>query len=155
MKGYIRIVRIFILLFGLIPLGCFNHKGLPAESATEPLVAGDWVVAEQTISPLSIRPLCKPIQKGTAFRFTESTLEIYTGASPNPCGVYNFKITGNTISFIKEDMIWLCNYELSPDQLKLISDNFFAPVESEKSAPADRQSAIARRVVVLLKKKAN
>ncbi len=154
MKPYFIILGSLVILFALLSLKCSNSKSVTTGSAPVSLT-GEWVVVAQTSSPLVIAPLCKLIRHGTTFKFTQNTLELYIDASGKPCNVYLFKITANTISFIKEDMIWLCRYELKPNNLKIISNNFFTSDESHKSIPLNNQPATMPEIVVTLTKRNN
>jgi hypothetical protein len=153
MKGYFTTFRLFAIFFGVLSIGCSNARNLTTGSDSVSVLTGDWVVISQTVSPLVIIPFCKPIQKETTFKFTQDKLEVYLGSSDKPCDAYRFKITANTISFIKEDMIWLCTYELNSNILKLKSDNFFTPDESNKSVTVNSQPTTRQAVVVTLSKK--
>jgi hypothetical protein len=155
MKRCFRVVRLLILFFALLSFGCSNYRGVRTGSSTFPLLTGEWVVSEQTVSPLSIIPLCKPIFRGTTFKFTRNNLAIYINALQNPCDTFRYKIAGNTISFIKEDMIWLCSHELNKNILKLKSNNFFTSVESDKPLQVNKQLTTAQEIVVTLIKKNN
>lgn len=147
--------RSVIILFAYLSTGCANAKSLKIVSDTVPSLTGEWIITTQTFSPLILPPHCKPIQEGVSFKFTQNTLEVYLKSSVKSCDVYPFKITDNTISFIKKDMIWLCTYELSANNLKLKSDNFFTPDVSGQSLPVNKQPPPTNEIVVILIKKTN
>jgi hypothetical protein len=155
MTSCFRVVRLLILFFALLSFGCSNYRGVRSGSTTLPSLTGEWVVSEQTVSPLSIIPLCKPILRGTTFKFTQNNLVVYINASQKPCDTFHYKIAGNTISFIKEDMIWLGSYELNKNILKLKSNNFFTSVELDKPVQVNKQLTTAQEIVVTLIKKNN
>ncbi len=144
-----------IIFFGLVSFECYHSGSQTTVSADVALLAGEWVVDSQTVSPVAIGQRCKPVQKGTTFKFVKNVLELYIDAAGKACDVYHYKIYHNTISFIKEDMIWLCTYELNQNQLKLKSNNFFTLDESNKSVPLNKQPATTQNVVVTLFKKNN
>ena len=155
MNKSLHIFRFWIGFFGILFLSCGNSSIPPTGNNTVSLLTGRWVVVGQTISPIMIIPNCKPIQNGSTFHFKEDSLEVYVDASKKPCDVFTFKISGNTISLIKTDMIWLCTYELNQDSFKLSSDHFFTHYESDKSIPANSQPPTTQRVVLTFKKKNN
>jgi hypothetical protein len=156
MKLDYRFLKFSLIFFWMLQMGSCNSKALTIGNETMPYtvpsIIGEWIVTETTKSPLSIVLLCKPIQKGTTFKFTQNTLEIYLDASGGPCDVYSYRISNNTISFIKKDMVFFCNYELNSRGLKIISDSFFTPIESDKSVRMNNSPTTAQEVAVLLKK---
>ncbi|GGK85682.1 hypothetical protein ACD591_20285 [Rufibacter glacialis] len=153
MKSYLNKVNVFISLFLLFMVGCSDSKGLHLKSNPTSPLKGEWVVVRQTISPLVIVPLCKPIQAGTTFHFSEDTLNVYLEGSRTPCDVFPYKVSDKIISIIKDDMIWLCGYELSQNTLNLVSGNFFRPIEAVKSGLESNQGPTQNQIEVILKKK--
>ena len=152
MKRLSEILRLAVITFGPLFLGCLNPKISGAGSVESSLLIGTWVIVEQTTTPLVIIPLCKPIRKGTAVKFTQTAFEVYLDASGIPCNTYAYKTSNNHISFIKADMLWLCTYELTPKTLKLISTNFFIADESENSGLEIKKSVINQEVIITLKR---
>ncbi len=138
------------LLIAFLSIRAQNTALPMVESKDLTLLKGDWAVVSQTISPLGIAPRCKPIQKGTIFQFTEKELKVFIDTSGKPCDVYAFKIGANTMSIIKEDMIWLCTYELDIDLLKIKSNNFFTPHASDMSLPVNKQPVSTQGIEVTL-----
>jgi hypothetical protein len=132
---------------------CFNTRQTPAQRASVS-VRGDWVLTEQTVSPLMMIPNCKPIQKGTLFRFTDTTLEVYAGLSSKACDEFAYKITENSITFIKADMLWLCTYTMDANLLNITSTHFFTPYETD-SSQKHKASPASNEIKVTLKKKTN
>lgn len=148
----IMICRLWIVFAGIISLSCTNSISSTKGSENISLLTGDWMITPPTFSPLMIIPNCKPIQHGSTFQFTQDTLKVYLDASQNPCDVYTFKISGNTISLIQADMIWLCTYEINNDTLRLISNHFLIPYEGNTSKPVNSPPA-TEKIVVTFKKK--
>lgn len=146
-------LKLLIVSFGLLFLGCLNPKNPGAGSVQRSPLLGKWTIVEQTTTPLMIIPLCRSIRTGMTVQFTQTTFEVYVDASGRPCNTYGYKTTNNHISFIKGDMLWLCTYELTPSVLKLISTNFFLPDDSEKPGLGTKPSAINQVVVITLKRK--
>ncbi|TDH26762.1 hypothetical protein EXU57_08065 [Segetibacter sp. 3557_3] len=130
----------------LLLIGCSNYKNLTLRNINVPSLSGEWRVAAQLVLPLTIKPKCKPIEKGTTFKFIQDRFEVYLDTAWIPCDVFHFKSTKNTISFIKEDMVWLCFYELTGSILKLKSTDFFIVNNPDTSATM-------QEVVVTLMKK--
>ncbi len=153
MKRHREIRRLLVVFFGLLFLGCVNPK-IPGATSNEnsPLI-GNWVIVEQTTTPLAIIPLCKPIRKGTTVKFTQTAFEVYVDTAGTPCNAYAYKTSNNQITFIKGDMLWLCTYELSPNSLTLISTNFFIPDDSEKLGVENKMPNDNQPVTITLKKK--
>lgn len=147
-----KIVRLLSVFFGLLLSGY-----VPAGSQTAQtdilLLTGEWIITSQTASPLVMNLICKPILKGTTFTFKENTLKVYTDLSKKPCNIYSFKIMENTISFIKEDMIWFCTYKLKGEKLELKSYNFFVQDTPNDLVPLTKQPSEQQVVVTLIKKK--
>ena len=147
------ILGLLIVFLGLLFLGCLPPKK-PEVGLNESLsLIGEWVVVEQTTTPLAIIPLCKSIRKGTTVKFTQTTFEVYTDASRTPCNSYAYKTSSNHITFIKADMRWLCTYELMPNSLKVTSTHFFVPDESEKPAFENKIPVSIQAVVIQLRRK--
>jgi hypothetical protein len=149
MKGYYRALK-WIIFFGgvVIITACYPGATNSVSYKTSPL-AGEWIIDTQSVAPVSIAQRCKPIQKGSVFKFTENTLEIYTDPTASPCGIYRFKIKNNTISFIREDMLWLCTFELDAETLTLKSNSFFVSEET----PAPGPSGMRQEILISLSKK--
>lgn len=152
MRRGFGILRLLRALFGLLLLVCLNSASHSTESNIVSLT-GEWTVASQTVSPLIITRTCKPILKGTNFTFTENALEVYTDSSKKPCNIYRFKITDNAISFIQNDMIWLCTYQLNLNRLKIRSNNFFIPDTQNSPVTLNNQSVARQEVEITLIKK--
>jgi hypothetical protein len=55
MKRCYRIFESFTFLL-MLSLGCSNSRSLPSGNADVSLLTGEWVVAAQTVSPLTITP---------------------------------------------------------------------------------------------------
>lgn len=153
MKQHSKMLKLLIVSFGLLFLGCLNPKNPGAGSVQRSPLLGKWTIVEQTTTPLMIIPLCRSIRTGMTVQFTQTTFEVYVDASGRPCNTYGYKTTNNHISFIKGDMLWLCTYELTPSVLKLISTNFFLPDDSEKPGLGTKPSAINQVVVITLRRK--
>ena len=147
MERGVKILRLFLLVCVLAGWNCSNIKGLTKpEAATTSGLIGEWVITEQTLTPLLLVPRCQPLLTGTTFTFTPQSLEVYLEASETPCQVYAYKISQHTISFLLADMAWICTYEITPNNLKITSDQFFTPTEPN-------QSMATQKIVVMLKKK--
>lgn len=147
----ITICRSWMVVLGIISLSCSNSRSLNTENQNMSVLTGNWMIVAQNFSPLMIIPNCKPIQHGSTFQFTQDTLKVYSDASQKPCAVYTYKISGNSISIIHADMIWLCNFELSKDTLKITSNHFLTPYETNTGKPVTIPPAT--EIAVALKKK--
>ncbi|WP_210487998.1 hypothetical protein [Rufibacter aurantiacus] len=151
MKRYKTVFYSLIGYYVLLALSCTASDSSSITKVNEPKAAslmGTWVVIEQANTPLSILPLCKFIKQGAIFKFSQDTLEVYVSGSGNPCDVFPFRVSGNTISFFKNDMVWVCTYQLSSDSLKLISNNFITP-----DNPKEKSSDALSEIAVVLKRK--
>ena len=159
MKRDREICRVLSVIFGLLFLGCVPPKTLGdasierAASVEIPSLLGEWMIVEQTTTPLVIIPLCKSIQIGTTVKFTPATFAIYVDASGTPCNSYAYKTSSNHITFIKADMLYLCTYDLTANSLKLISTHFFIPDESVKHGVENKPGGIKQPVIITLKRK--
>ena len=153
MKQHLLKHRILIITTALLSLGCANSKSQRTETADKSILTGEWIVSEQTISPLTVIPRCKSIRKGSIFKFTQDKLEVYTDALSKPCDVFLYKNTDKTINVIKEDMVYLCTYELNQTILKIKSNTFFTLDESDMSMSGNNRSATTHDVLVTLIKK--
>lgn len=159
MKSDREIRRVTALLFGLLFLGCLTPQapGAPsierAAGVERASLPGEWVIVEQTATPLAIIPLCKAIRPGTTVKFTPETFAIYVDAAGMPCNSYAYKTSGNHITFIKADMRYLCTYELTNNCLKLTSTHFFIPDESGKSGIGNKPAGIKQPVTITFKRK--
>ncbi|WP_345070242.1 hypothetical protein [Hymenobacter fastidiosus] len=153
MERHPEILRLLVVFFCLLFLGCLNPRIPGAASVESSPLIGEWVIVEQTTTPLMIIPLCRPIQKGTTVKFTQTTFEVYLNASGNTCDTYAYKASNNHLTFIKADMLFLCTYELMPNSLKLTSTNFFIPAESENPGIKKEIIATNQSVIITLKRR--
>lgn len=153
MKYHLLEHRILITITAFLYLGCINSKSQRKETDDQSILKGEWIVSEQTMPRLAIIPRCKPIHKGSIFKFTQDKLEVYTDASGKPCDVFLYKITDKTINFIKEDMVYFCTYELDQPNLKIKSNTFFILDETYMSASEINQSTKPHDYVVTFIKK--
>ena len=149
---YRFLVSVILFLFtGLLLLRCYESRTRTTVSASALSVTGKWVITEQNVARLSIIPRCASIGKGTVFNFRSDSVEISPDASSAPCDAFRFKVKGNTISFIKGDMIWLCTYACNADRLEITSLNFFSPAVADTSASLN-QAPITNEIKVTLTK---
>jgi hypothetical protein len=149
MEGYYRALKWIIFFWGVVIItACYPTVTNNVGDKTSPM-AGEWIIEKQSVSPVSIAQRCKLIQKGSVFKFTENTLEIYADPTASPCGIYRFMIKNNTISFIREDMLWLCMFEIDAETLTLKSNSFFVSEET----PAPGPSGMRQEIVISLSKK--
>lgn len=159
MKRARELRRVLALLFGLLFLGCLSPKTPGAATIERAQIVdsssliGEWVIVEQTTTPLVIIPLCKSIRKGTTVKFTPTTFTIYVDASGTPCNSYAYKTSSNHITFIKADMRYLCTYEITANRLKLTSTHFFIPDESVKSGDGNKPTGIKQPIIITFKRK--
>lgn len=141
---------------GTFSLACSNAKNRymnpAAGDTTVHSLAGRWTVTSGSKSGLSITPACKSIGAGTVFKFTKETLEVYPADTPTPCDVFGVRSSPNSVSLIKDDMVWLCNYSITGNTLTLTSNSFFTINQNEtKPSPANETPTSAEVVVTLIK----
>lgn len=153
MTRYIKQCGYTILILSLVFLKCSNSRSQRSDTSAQSIVTGTWVVSEPLLSPLSIMPRCKYIQTGTIFIFSQDTLKIYTDASSNPCDVFRFMTTTNTITFIKEDMHFLGSYELNAGTLKIKAQHFLTYAKPDTSQTGNAPAAPELELVLIRKKK--
>ena len=133
---------------GLLAITCCSSGSTPSQRIDAATLTGKWVVTAQTVPRLTIAPACKLVQRGTTFVFTADSLSIYLNDRSSPCDVYAYRSARGSISFIKEDMIWLCSYELKANNLQLKSNRFFtSEIPGEQAKSVD--SATSMQTLVL------
>jgi len=153
MNRSIKILMSSNLFFTLLLIACStNYRSVNTVSTSLPSLTGKWLVSNKTISAFAIIPRCTVVKPGATFNFTSDKLEIYLEKSPLPCDIFSFKVTNNTLSFIKEDMIYLCTYELDGKVLKIQSKSFFTlPISNNLTLPNQSLSTNDGFIVTLTK----
>lgn len=147
MKPAILFIALFVALF---TIQAAHYLPLPGGSDNHNTLKGDWQVDTGSFLPLSIAPRCQPVVGGTLFRFTDTELLVLTDTLGPPCGSYRYAIAGQTISFIRQDMVWLCTYRVANDSLTLRSTHFFTPYYANPQAENNKPAASREEITVLL-----
>ena len=151
----VRSLQSALLFLGFLSLACSNSKSIKVTTASTADMGatsldGKWRVTGTPPKSLAILPACKPIQVGAVFQFAGENLEVYLANARTPCGVFGVRSTPATISLIKDDMVWLVNYELKANMLTLKSTAFFTTEQNDTIPSPNDQAATSGEVVVTL-----
>jgi hypothetical protein len=150
----VRFLQSLLLFTGILFLACSNSRNIKGNTSagdtSTTAIAGRWVVSSQFKSALAVVPSCKPIQEGTVFTFTATTLEIYLADSKTPCDVFGIRVSPSAVSLIKDDMVWLCNYTVKGNTLTLTSNSLFTINQNETKPSPTNETATSGEVVVTL-----
>lgn len=148
-------LQLAILFVGFLSLTCAGSRSTKVTAATTsgadatPL-EGKWTVTSQSRTSLAIIPSCKPIQPGTIFQFRDKILEVYVANSNTPCDQFGVRVLPTSISLVRDDMIWLCNYELKANTLTLTSTAFFTTDQNDTIPSPNNQATTSGEVAVTL-----
>lgn len=142
-----------MLVFAPGCVGCAQAQHSGQDRSSEPSLVGEWVIAEQSVAPLGIASLCQSIQPGTIVTFSPATLAVRVEAAGKPCAVLAYKVQGQRISFLREDMVWLGTYELTARRLTIRSPNFFTAGATGQGAGAPAPTGPGPEIRVTLIRK--
>ncbi len=153
----VRLLQSVLLCAGLVSLACSNSKTVNVTAAStadtgSSSLDGGWTVTGTSRASLAIIPSCRPIKVGSVFQFAGKSLEVYLPDSTTPCGVFGVRSKPGAISLVRDDMVWLVNYELKANTLQLTSNAFFTTDPNDTIPSPNNQSATSGEVVVTLTK---
>jgi len=139
----------FLLALGYV--GCAQAQR-PIQTALEPSLVGEWIITEQSAAPLQIATLCQDIRPGATITFRSATLTVHAAAE-KPCAVLSYKVQGQFISFLQQDMVWVAIYELTAERLVIRSPNLFTPPAAKQVADATAPTGPTSEIQVTLARK--
>lgn len=130
MKLFVTMVGVQVLVMTLCCVGCVQAQRPGQNKAAGPTLEGEWIITDQSASPLSIATLCQAIRPGTTVTFSATTLAVRAEGAAKPCAVLDYKAQGRFLSFSRQDMVWVATHELTAQRLTIRSPNFFTPVSA-------------------------
>ncbi|UOR07096.1 hypothetical protein MUN82_08340 [Hymenobacter aerilatus] len=136
MKLFVTMVGVQVLVMALCCVGCVQAQHPEQNKAVRATLEGEWVITDQSVTPLGIATLCQAIRPGTTVTFSAATLAVHAEGAKQPCAVLSYKTRGHFLTLAQQDMVWVATYELTTKRLIIRSPNLFTPVASGQDTNA-------------------